>query len=93
MLYYPAKITLFSREAFERGLAVVVVGYPATPVLESRTRFCMSAGHTKEDLDWAIKQIDEIGDRLLLKYELPILQQIFPSLKPKEEKITQKKIL
>jgi serine palmitoyltransferase len=69
MLYYPAKISAFSREAFERGIAVVVVGYPATPLLLSRTRFCVSAGHTREDLDWALKEIDEIGDRLMLKYE------------------------
>jgi len=68
MLYYPAKISAFSREALERGIAVVVVGYPATPLLLSRTRFCVSAGHTKEDLDWALKEIDEIGDRLKLKY-------------------------
>jgi len=69
MLYYPAKIAAFSREAFERGLAVVVVGYPATPLLLSRTRFCISAGHTKEDLEWALREIDEIGDKLKLKYE------------------------
>jgi len=69
MLYYPAKISAFSREALERGLAVVVVGYPATPLLLSRTRFCVSAGHTREDLEWALKEIDEIGDKLLLKYE------------------------
>jgi len=69
MLYYPAKISAFSREAFERGIAVVVVGYPATPLLLSRTRFCVSAGHTREDLDWALKEIDEIGDRLMLKYD------------------------
>jgi len=74
MLYYPAKISCFSREAFERGIAVVVVGYPATPLLMSRTRFCISAGHTREDLDWALKQIDEIGDRLLLKYQKPQLK-------------------
>jgi serine palmitoyltransferase len=68
MLYYPAKISAFSREALSRGIAVVVVGYPATPLLLSRTRFCVSAGHTKDDLDWAIKEIDDIGDRLKLKY-------------------------
>jgi len=68
MLYYPAKISAFSREALSRGIAVVVVGYPATPLLLSRTRFCVSAGHTREDLDWALKEIDDIGDRLKLKY-------------------------
>lgn len=47
MLYNPAKIAAFSRECYKRGLAVVVVGFPATSLIESRTRFCVSAGHTK----------------------------------------------
>jgi hypothetical protein len=40
----------FSRECYKRGLAVVVVGYPATPIITSRARFCISAAHTHEDL-------------------------------------------
>lgn len=34
------------RECYARGLAVVVVGFPATSLLMSRTRICISAGHT-----------------------------------------------
>ena len=49
-------------------LAVVVVGFPATPVLLSRTRFCVSAGHTKEDLDEAIEKIKEVCTVLRLRY-------------------------
>ena len=41
----------FSREMLKRGIAVVVVGFPATPIIESRTRFCLSAGHTPEMLE------------------------------------------
>ena len=41
----------FSRECLKRGLATVVVGFPATPIIESRARFCLSAAHTKEMLD------------------------------------------
>ncbi|KXN66329.1 PLP-dependent transferase [Conidiobolus coronatus NRRL 28638] len=67
MLFHPAKIPAFSRECLAKGIAVVVVGYPATPVLTSRVRFCLSASHSKEDLDFALKAINEIGDRLLLK--------------------------
>lgn len=44
MLYNPTKIAAFSRECYQRGLAVVVVGFPATPIVLSRTRFCVSAG-------------------------------------------------
>jgi len=41
----------FSRECIKRGLATVVVGFPATPIIESRARFCLSAAHTKQMLD------------------------------------------
>ena len=41
----------FSRECIRRGLGVVVVGFPATPITKTRARFCLSAAHTKEDID------------------------------------------
>jgi serine palmitoyltransferase len=69
MLYHPGKISGFSRECFKRGLAVVVVGFPAVPLLMSRARICISAGHTREYLDRALKEIDEIADILHLRYQ------------------------
>jgi serine palmitoyltransferase len=68
MLYNPTKIAAFSRECLKRGLAVVVVGFPAVPILLSRARFCISAGHTREQLDRALEEIDEIADTLKLRY-------------------------
>jgi len=68
MLYNPTKIAAFSRECLKRGLAVVVVGFPAVPILMSRARFCLSAGHTREDLDRALEEIDDIADLLKLRY-------------------------
>ncbi|KAA0162542.1 hypothetical protein FNF27_07652 [Cafeteria roenbergensis] len=68
MLYNPGKIAAFSRECYKRGLAVVVVGFPATSLIESRTRFCISAGHTREDLDLALERIEEVVDLLRLRY-------------------------
>ncbi|EGC33514.1 serine C-palmitoyltransferase subunit [Dictyostelium purpureum] len=68
MLFNPAKLSAFSRLALERHIAVVVVGYPATPLTEPRTRFCISASHTREDLDWACEIINEIGDEISLKF-------------------------
>eukprot|EP00959_Pyramimonas_sp_CCMP1952_P455545 9471722-Pyramimonas_sp.AAC.1 len=50
MLYQPYKIGDFSRLAFERGLAVVVVGSPAVPLFLPRVRFCLSAAHSREEL-------------------------------------------
>merc|ERR1719491_1285723 len=68
MPYNPTKIAAFSRECYKRGLAVVVVGFPAVPILESRARFCISAGHTREQLDCALKEIEEVTDILKLRY-------------------------
>mmetsp|Transcript_23069 Transcript_23069/g.56902 ORF Transcript_23069/g.56902 Transcript_23069/m.56902 type:complete len:601 (-) Transcript_23069:120-1922(-) len=68
MLYNPTKICSFSRECFKRGLAVVVVGFPAVPIITSRARFCISAGHTREQLDHALREIEEVADKLKLRY-------------------------
>ncbi|XP_072129392.1 serine palmitoyltransferase 2 [Mobula birostris] len=68
MLYMPAKIGAFGREMLKRNVGVVVVGFPATPIIESRARFCVSAAHTREMLDTALKVIGEVGDLLQLKY-------------------------
>merc|ERR1712216_45651 len=62
MLYNPAKMAFFSRECRKRNLAVVVVGFPATTLLECRARFCISAGHTRQDLEVALDKLSEIGD-------------------------------
>jgi serine palmitoyltransferase len=68
LLYYPSKMVEFSREALKRGLATVVVGFPATSLFSNRIRFCISASHTREQLEWAISVIDELGDKFFLKY-------------------------
>eukprot|EP00698_Gefionella_okellyi_P018496 TRINITY_DN554_c0_g1_i1.p1 TRINITY_DN554_c0_g1~~TRINITY_DN554_c0_g1_i1.p1 ORF type:complete len:475 (-),score=86.83 TRINITY_DN554_c0_g1_i1:27-1451(-) len=68
MLYNPAKLAAFSRMCLQRGLAVVVVGYPATSIIESRARFCISASHSRKDLDDALQTISEIGDLTMVKY-------------------------
>jgi len=47
---------------------VVVVGYPATALVTSRVRFCVSASHTKEDMDVILRACDEVGDVLDLKH-------------------------
>ncbi len=68
MLYNPAKMPAFSHEMLKRKISVVVVGYPATPLISSRARFCVSAAHNKEDLDRFLSACDEIGNVLQLKF-------------------------
>ncbi|XP_067311805.1 serine palmitoyltransferase 2 [Pseudorasbora parva] len=77
MLYMPAKIGAFGREMLKRNIGVVVVGFPATPIIESRARFCISAAHSKEMLDRALDVISEVGDLLQLKYSR---RKVLPSL-------------
>lgn len=67
MLYQPAKMPAFSRLMLEKNIAVVVVGYPATPLTSSRVRFCVSASLTKSDLDRLLEACEEIGDYLSLR--------------------------
>ena len=50
-------------------LAIVVVGFPATPLLLARVRFCLSAGHTKEQLEYALWQIEDVADLMGVKYK------------------------
>jgi len=68
MLYYPAKVAAFTRECLRRQIAVVVVGFPATPLLMARARFCISACHSKEDLLWALDVLSVLGSDFLIKY-------------------------
>merc|ERR1712000_64324 len=68
MLYNPSKMPAFSRECQARGLAVVVVGFPATPLIKSRVRFCISAAHTTDDLNAALAILDEVSYRTMCKY-------------------------
>lgn len=53
----------------KRGLAIVVVGFPAVPLLMSRARFSISAGHTRESLDRALKEIEDIADIVKIRYD------------------------
>ena len=70
LLFNPGKMAVFSRMMRTRPtpIVVVVVAYPATPLVTSRVRFCLSASHTKEDIDTLLEACDEIGDLLDLKH-------------------------
>ncbi|KAF8333126.1 serine palmitoyltransferase 2 [Cantharellus anzutake] len=69
LLFNPGKMCVFSRMMLERKtpIVVVVVAYPATELVTSRVRFCLSASHVKTDVDELLRACDEIGDLLDLK--------------------------
>lgn len=62
----------------KRGISVVIAGYPATPLLTARVRFCVSAAHNKEDMDRVLTACDEIGDLLDLKFSTGSMGGIEP---------------
>uniref|UniRef100_A0A6B2G3N9 serine C-palmitoyltransferase n=1 Tax=Myxobolus squamalis TaxID=59785 RepID=A0A6B2G3N9_MYXSQ len=68
LIYIPGKLGAFSRIMLEHNVAVVVVGFPATSILSSRARFCISSSHTKEMLDYVLKTIDLVGSKVGIKY-------------------------
>ncbi|KAI1295515.1 Serine palmitoyltransferase 2 [Halotydeus destructor] len=68
LIYFPGKIVAFVKAAMENGVAAVGAGFPATPLIESRVRFCLSASHTKEMLDRALEVTNLLGDKFALKY-------------------------
>merc|ERR1712224_102619 len=57
----PGKLEYVSLSCLNEGLAIVVVGFPATPVLSSRVRFCLSASLTRKDLEKALKIFKKVG--------------------------------
>ncbi|OKL55818.1 Serine palmitoyltransferase 2 [Talaromyces atroroseus] len=89
LLFNPAKMPAFSHEMLKRKISVVIVGYPATPLVSSRARFCVSAAHNKEDLDRLLTACDEIGNVLQLKFSTGIAGGALPpaeGLTPEMEK-------
>ena len=93
MLYNPAKMPAFSHEMLRRKISVVIVGYPATPLISSRARFCVSAAHNKDDLDRLLAACDEIGNILQLKFSTGIAggaENLPDGVTPEMEKEWQK---
>ncbi|KAJ4304224.1 serine palmitoyltransferase component [Collariella sp. IMI 366227] len=72
VLYHPGKMSAFSHEMLKRKISVVVVGYPATPLISSRARFCISAAHNKEDMDRVLAACAEVGHLIDIKYSTGI---------------------
>jgi serine palmitoyltransferase len=70
MLYLPGAILRFSEECLTKHVAVVVVGFPATSLLTARARICISASHTREDLDYSLLVLREVGARTGCLYKL-----------------------
>ncbi|OXA63445.1 Serine palmitoyltransferase 2 [Folsomia candida] len=82
---HPAKVTFIIRELRNRGVIAAAVGHPAVGTLEARMRFCMSAAHSKESLDYVVEQLTQVADLVFLRD--------FRIAKKCEEVISAKKVL
>uniref|UniRef100_V5G047 serine C-palmitoyltransferase n=1 Tax=Anoplophora glabripennis TaxID=217634 RepID=V5G047_ANOGL len=68
LAYLYSKICAMVRTLIKEKIATVGVGYPATPLTQGRIRICLSAAHTKEQLDYALDVIEKVADEIGLKY-------------------------
>ncbi|KAF5292515.1 hypothetical protein FQR65_LT01661 [Abscondita terminalis] len=68
LVYLYSKIAMCVRTLIENNIATVGVGYPATPLLQARIRICLSAGHTKDHLDYALEMLEKVADEIGLKH-------------------------
>ena len=60
MLYDPRVAHEFARRMLGKGVYVVAFCYPVVPKGKDRIRTQISAGHTREDLDFAVKCFGEV---------------------------------
>ena len=64
MLYDPKVAGEFANRMLEKGVYVVSFCYPVVPKGKDRIRTQISAGHTKEDLDFAIQCFKEVKEEM-----------------------------
>ncbi len=64
MLYDAKTAHEFSRRMLEKGVYVVAFCYPVVPKGKDRIRTQISAGHTKEDIDLAVKCFKEVKEEM-----------------------------
>ena len=64
MLYDPRTAQEFARRMLEKGVYVVGFCYPVVPKGRDRIRTQISAGHTKEDLDFAVRCFGEVKQEM-----------------------------
>ena len=67
MLYDPHIAHEFAKRMLEKGVYVVAFCYPVVPKGKDRIRTQLSAGHTKEDIDFAVKCFGQVKEEMGLK--------------------------
>lgn len=68
LVYTFSKMAATVERLTRAGVATVGVGFPATPLNMARIRFCLSASHTREQLDRCLLAVEQVADELGLRY-------------------------
>ena len=67
IMLYDAKIASeFARRMLEKGVYVIAFSYPVVPQGKARIRLQVSAGHSKEDLDFAVTCFKQVKEEMKL---------------------------
>ena len=64
MLYDAAIAQEFASRMLAKGVYVIGFSYPVVPEGKARIRTQVSAGHTKEDLDFAVRCFVEVRQEM-----------------------------
>lgn len=65
IMLYDAKVAQeFANRMLDKGVYVTGFSYPVVPMGKARVRTQISAGHTKEDLDFAVKCFGEVKQEM-----------------------------
>lgn len=65
VMLYDAKVAQeFAKRMLEKGVYVVGFCYPVVPMGKARIRTQVSAGHSKEDLDFAVRCFKEVKEEM-----------------------------
>jgi glycine C-acetyltransferase len=55
------KARALSQKLFENSVFAMAIGYPTVPKGKERLRVMISATHSTEDLDFAVKAFEKVG--------------------------------
>lgn len=64
MLYDARTAQEFAARMLEKGVYVIGFCYPVVPMGKARIRTQVSAGHSKEDLEFAVKCFKEVKEEM-----------------------------
>nr|XP_027197175.1 serine palmitoyltransferase 2-like [Dermatophagoides pteronyssinus] len=69
MVYTPSHLKCLISKLLEKGVASTGAAFPVTSLTGPRARFCLSASHTDQMIDYALKCLDEIGTEIGIKFD------------------------